>query len=165
MNKAIDEMMTTDVRTVTTTTATSGATAEHGATVVLDAAGQPYKLVTRDGAHPAVVVPSGTTLTDLATNRKLVRTMTSTGVVVTDGGRVTGTVPREALVTALLLETGLRSDGGSNSDPLLHGDPRPVSGAVRVRCLTCRTVNAYDFYLPGEQKTCEQGHLLDPDLD
>jgi hypothetical protein len=161
MTIAIDQLMMTDVRTVA---ATSGLTAS-GATVVLDDAGQPCKLVMDGSAQPAVVVPLGTALSDLAADRRLVRTVTRTGVVVLDGDQVVGIVRREALVDALLLGRMRGGDNGAGSDPLLHGDPRPVSRAVRVRCLACRTVNAYDFYLPGEQKTCEQGHPLDPDLD
>jgi hypothetical protein len=164
MRQTIDEMMTTDVRTVTMD---SDQTPVPIPTVVLDTSGQPYKLVTEDGVYPAVVVASGTGLADLAASRQLVRTVTRAvpGVVLVDEGQVAGFVPRQALVDGLLAGTGLRGGDDTGSDPLLYGQPRPISGAVRIRCLTCGTVNAYDFYLPGSQKMCQNGHPLDADVD
>ncbi|MFD9098992.1 CBS domain-containing protein [Streptomyces collinus] len=118
-----------------------------------------------EGVFPAVVVPPGTGLHNLAANARLVRTLTRTvpGVVVADAGRVIGFVSRADLVDALLFDSGLRCDTGS--DPLLHGEPRAVSDAVRIRCLTCGMVNKYDYCLPGDRKDCANGHPLDADLE
>lgn len=134
-------------------------------TVVLDAQGEPYQIATGEGVFPAIVVAPGTAFADLAASGALTRMLmrSAPGVVVVDDGRIAGFVPRATLVQELLLAVGDRS-GDAGSDPLLYGDPRPVSGAVRIRCLTCGTVNSFDFYLLGDQQQCVQGHPLDPDL-
>ncbi|GAP49899.1 hypothetical protein [Streptomyces azureus] len=162
MSQTIGELATVEVRTMT---APSAEEAVSTPTVVLDSSGEAWKVIVGGIGYPAVVLARGTLLTDVSANQALLRTVVRTvpGVVVVDDGRVAGFVPREQLIDLLVMGGRVRNDLGS--DPLLHGEPRTVSGAVRVRCRTCRTINSYDFYLPGDEKPCEQGHPLDPDLD
>lgn len=162
MPQTIGELATVEVRS---TTAPSAEEAVSTPTVVLDSSGEAWKVIVGGTGHPAVVLARDTLLSDVLANRALLHTVVRTvpGVVVVDGGRVAGFVPREQLID--LLVTGGRARNDLGSDPLLHGEPRAVSGAVRVRCRACRTINSYDFYLPGDEKPCGQGHPLDPDLD
>ncbi|MGW7529059.1 hypothetical protein [Streptomyces sp. NPDC054783] len=167
MKGTIGELVTGGVRTVRRRDGEPSAGSEPGPepTVEVDAGGEPYRVRTPEGVFPAVVMSPGTSLRDLAATSRLVRMVTRTvpGVVVAGSGRPFGFVPRRALVDALLVGTGLRGDTGS--DPLLYGVAQAVSDAVRIRCLTCGTVNAYDYCLPGDQKACVNGHPLDPDLE
>ncbi|MEU6772214.1 hypothetical protein [Streptomyces sp. NPDC046759] len=169
MTGTIDELVRGAVRTVRRdagrTEAASGPNPGPEPTVEVDARGEPYRVSTPDGVFPAVVIPPGTSLRALAATGPLVRMVTRTvpGVVVAGAGRPIGFVPRRALVHALLDHSTLRGEAGP--DPLLHGIAQAVSGAVRIRCLTCGSVNAYDYCLPGEQKACVNGHPLDPDLE
>lgn len=134
--------------------------------IVVDAGGEPFKVLTDEGTVPALVVGQTTRVADLAADARLTRSIVrgAVGLVVVDDGEVVGFVSRREATRALYLHSSLRStDGGS--DPLLYGGARVVSGAVRVRCKTCGAINSYNYYLPGEAETCVGGHRLDADLD
>lgn len=129
------------------------------------------KVVLGDDEYLAIVVPPKTRVADVAANSGLLRMMLRrppvvAGIVVFDGTRVTGFVPRDRLVEGLVVGAVPRDVAASGSDPLLHGDPVAVLGAVRIRCRTCGVVGGYDFYLPGDVVECvgTPAHPLDADL-
>ncbi|MFI7642310.1 hypothetical protein [Nonomuraea sp. NPDC049400] len=136
-----------------------------GPHVLVDASGEPYKVVSAGNPTPAVVIPAATTLNELAASFEVIRMVRdgASGLVVVDEGRVVGFLTRRVIVAELVRIAPVR--GTDPFDTQLHGEARPLAGAVRVRCLTCGHINRYDYYLPGELADCANGHPLDADLD
>jgi hypothetical protein len=126
--------------------------------VLVDPAGHPRMLLTRDGrTAPAVVIDAGDPM-DRVLAGDIVSMLNSgvPGLVVTDDSRITGVLSASAVIDYLVEHSPVRS-GFLGDDGRLHGDA-PVT-PLKLICSTCKTMNTVVFFVAGEAQ-CLQGHPL-----
>jgi hypothetical protein len=134
--------------------------------VTTDEQGTPYRISRGTRIWVAVVVPRQIPMEQVAAAPQIVRMMVggAPGLVVVDDSRVIGVVPARTILSEVGRLGTTRSDD-SGGDSALHGAARPITDAVRVRCLEpgCGLINVCDYFLPGMALDCAGGHPLKAD--
>lgn len=126
--------------------------------VLVDSAGDPRMLLTRDGrTAPAVVIDAGDPM-ERVLAADIVSMLNSgvPGLVVTDDSGITGVLSAGAVADYLVEYSPVRS-GFLGDDGRLHGDA-PIT-PLKLICSTCGTLNTVLFFAAGETQ-CSQGHPL-----